>query len=90
MEWTIRRTDTFVESLSKVKGNKEVIIELGKKLQRLKQDSLNTGGWLSGALHGKKATRIAKRYRPIFLPDERERTVYLIAIDHRQHVYRLR
>jgi len=90
MEGTIRRTDTFVESLSKVKGNKEVIIELGKKLQRLKQDSLNTGGWLSGALHGKKATRIAKRYRPIFLPDERERTVYLIAIDHRQHVYRLR
>ena len=112
MEWTIRRTDTFVESLSKVKGNKEVIIELGKnhmmplgpqayrmkivgvifirKLQRLKQDSLNTGGWLSGALHGKKATRIAKRYRLIFLPDERERAVYLIAIDHRQHVCRLR
>ena len=30
MEWTIRRTDTFVESLSKVKDNKEVIIELGK------------------------------------------------------------
>jgi len=50
MEWTIRRTDTFVESLSKVKENKEVIIELAKKLQRLKQDPLNTGGWLSGAL----------------------------------------
>ena len=90
MEWAIRRTDTFVESLSRVKGNKEVIIELGKKLQRLKQDPLNTGGWLSGALHGKKATRIAKHYRLIFIPDERERTVYLIAIDHRQHVYRLR
>jgi len=30
MEWAIRRTDTFVESLSKVKGNKEVITELGK------------------------------------------------------------
>jgi hypothetical protein len=39
----------------------------------LKQDPLNTGGWLSGALHGKKATRIAQRYRLIFLPDERER-----------------
>ncbi|MEG3057322.1 MAG: hypothetical protein RQM90_15450 [Methanoculleus sp.] len=64
--------------------------ELGKKLQRLKQDPLNTGGWLSGALHGKKATRIAKRYRLIFLPDERERTVYLIAIDHRRHIYGLR
>ena len=55
MGWTTRRTDTFIESLSKVKANKEVIIELAKKLQRLKQDPLNTGGWLSGALHGKKA-----------------------------------
>ena len=90
MEWTIRRTDTFVESLSKVKDNNEVIIELGKKLHRLKQDPLNTDGWLSGALHGKRATRIEKRYRLIFLPGEREKTVYLIAIDHRRHVYRLR
>ena len=89
MEWTIRRTDTFIESLSKVKGNKEVIIELGKNFNP------ETGPpqyrrLAFSALHGKKATRIAKRYRPIFLPDERERTVYLIAIDHRQHVYRLR
>ena len=90
MEWTIRRTDTFVEGLSKVKDNKEVIIELGKKLHRLKQDPLNTGGWLSDGLHRKKATRIEKRYRLIFLPGEREKTVYLIAIDHRRHVYRLR
>ena len=45
----------FVESLSKVKDNREVILELAKKLQRLRQDPLNTGGWLSGALHGKKA-----------------------------------
>lgn len=90
MEWTIRRTDTFVESLAKFKSNKEVINELGKKLQRLKQDPLNTGGWLSGALHGKKVTRITKRYRLIFLPDERERTVYLIAIDNRRRIYGLR
>jgi len=87
MEWTVRRTDTFIESLIKVKDNKKVIKELDKKLQRLKQDPLNTGGWLSGALHGKKATRIAKRYRLIFLPDEKEMTVYLILLDHRQHAY---
>lgn len=90
MEWTVSRTDTFVESLSKVKDNKEVIIELGKKLHRLKQAPLKTDGWLSGALHGKRATRIEKCYRLIFLPGEREKTVYLIAIDHRRHVYRLR
>jgi len=60
---------------------------LGGKLNRLSQDPLHTGGWLSGALHGKKATRIAKRYRLIFLPDEKNRIVYLIAIDHRENIY---
>lgn len=73
-----------------LKGSRIVVIELGKKLQRLRQDPLNTGGWLSGTLHGKKATRIARRYRLIFLPDEREKVVYLIAIDHRQYIYRMR
>jgi len=44
-------------------------------------------GWLSGSLHGKKATRIAKRYRLIFLPDEKKQVVYLVTIDHREYVY---
>jgi mRNA-degrading endonuclease RelE of RelBE toxin-antitoxin system len=87
MSWAIKRTDTFLESLACIKDNKEAIGELGKKLKRLQEDPLHTGGWLSGSLHGKKATRIAKRYRLIFLPDEKEQVVYLITIDHREHVY---
>jgi len=87
MSWTIKRTDTFLESLAKIKGNKEALLELGKKIKRLTKDPLHTGGWLTGALHGKKSTRVAKRYRLIFLPDEKEQVVYLIAIDHREHVY---
>lgn len=87
MNWTIKRTDTFIESLSRLKTNNEVMAGLAGKLKRLSQDPLHTGGWLSGALHGKKATRIAKRYRLIFLPDEKNRIVYLIAIDHREHIY---
>ncbi|MEI6292548.1 MAG: hypothetical protein WCP36_02630 [Methanomicrobiales archaeon] len=87
MSWTIKRTDTFLESLSSIKGNKEALSELGKKLNRLREDPLHTGGWLSGALQGKKATRVAKRYRLIFLPVENEQVVYLIALDHRENVY---
>jgi hypothetical protein len=30
MSWTIKRTDTFLESLSRIKGNKEALAELGK------------------------------------------------------------
>ena len=65
-------TDTFLESFAQVRTNKKVLTELGKKLARLSEDPLHVGGWLSGSLHGMKSTRIAKRYRLIFLPDERE------------------
>ena len=87
MAWVIKRTDTFLESFSIVRNNKKVVAELGKKLKRLSEDPLHVGGWLSGSLHGKKSTRIAKQYRLIFLPDESEQIVYLVLIDQREHVY---
>jgi mRNA-degrading endonuclease RelE of RelBE toxin-antitoxin system len=87
MTWVIKRTDTFLESFALVRTNKKVLAGLGKKLTRLSEDRLHVGGWLSGSLHGKKSTRIAKKYRLIFLPDESEQIVYLITIDHREHAY---
>ena len=87
MAWVIKRTDTFLESFSLVRNNKKVVAELGKKLKRLSEDPLHVGGWLSGSLHGKKSPRIAKQFRLIFLPDEREQVVYLVLIDQREHAY---
>jgi mRNA-degrading endonuclease RelE of RelBE toxin-antitoxin system len=87
MAWIIRRTDTFLTSFDQVRDDKKAIAELKKKILRLQDDPLHTGGWLSGSLHGKKSTRIAKRYRLIFLPDEREHVVYLVLIDHREQAY---
>jgi len=87
MPWIIWRTDTFLESFRLVRNNSKVVLELARKIKRLQADPLHVGGWLSGSLHGKKSTRIAKQYRLIFLPDEREHIVYLILIDHREHVY---
>lgn len=87
MAWVIKRTDTFLESFSRVRMNTRIVSELGRKIKRLQEDPLHVGGWLTGSLHGKKATRIAKNYRLIFTPDEREHIVYLVAIDHRKHVY---
>ena len=46
-------------------------------LCELQEDPLHLGGWLSGELHGKRSTRIAKRYRLIFTLDEIEKIVYL-------------
>jgi len=87
MRWVIKRTDSFLASFQKMRSNKKVIGELGKKIKRLQEDPLHTGGWLSGSLYGKKSTRIAQRYRLIFLPDEQAHVVYLVAIDHRKNVY---
>lgn len=87
MAWVIKRTDSFLESFSRISTNKLIITELGRKIKRLQEDPLHVGGWLTGSLHGKKATRIAKKYRLIFIPDEKEHIVYLVAIDHREHVY---
>lgn len=87
MTWEVRRTDTFLSSLKALKKDKRVLEELDKKIRRLQEDPLNLGGWLSGGLHGKKSTRIAKKYRLIFTPSEKERIVYLNWIDHREHAY---
>jgi mRNA-degrading endonuclease RelE of RelBE toxin-antitoxin system len=87
MAWAIKRTDTFLESFIQVRNNKKVLAELRKKLARLSEDPLHVGGWLSGSLHGKKSTRIARHYRLIFLPDEKEQVVYLVLIDQREHAY---
>ena len=87
MAWVIKRTDTFLDSLRDIRKNKEALAELDKKLKRLREDSLHMGGWLSGELHGKKSTRISRKYRLIFTPDEIEQVVYLNWIDHRKDVY---
>jgi mRNA-degrading endonuclease RelE of RelBE toxin-antitoxin system len=87
MTWVVKRTDTFIDSLRDIRKNKEAIEELDKKLKRLREDPLHVGGWLSGELHGKKSTRISRKYRLIFTPDEMEQVVYLNWIDHRKDAY---
>jgi len=87
MTWVVKRTDTFLESLKTIKKNKKALEELDKKIKRLQEDPLPVGGWLSGALHGKKSTRITGRYRLIFTPKEEEKVVYLNWINHRERVY---
>ena len=87
MTWAVKRTDTFLDSLKAIRKNKEALAELDNKLNRLREDPLHVGGWLSGALHGKKSTRISRKYRLIFTPDEAGKIVYLNWIDHRKSAY---
>jgi mRNA-degrading endonuclease RelE of RelBE toxin-antitoxin system len=88
MKWTIKNTETFQDSLSRIYLHPSVVREIGKKIKRLEEDPNHVGGWLQGPLHGNKSTRIAKKYRLIFSIDEKSHTVYLILIDHRENVYK--
>ena len=87
MTWAVKRTDTFRYSLKAIRKNKEALAELDKKIKRLQEDPLHLGGWLSGELHGKKSTRISRKYRLIFTPTETEKVVYLNWIYHRKTAY---
>ena len=85
--WTIDRTDTFLKYLKKHRNNHELLIELDNKIKRLIEEPHNVGGNLAGNLHGNMSTRLAKNFRLIFRIDNKNNTVYLLAIDHRKDVY---
>ena len=88
MPWEIAVTDTFSKEFKKHKKDKEFVNALDKKIQRLKEEPENVGGYLSGELHGYKSTRIIKKFRLIFRISNQENKVYLSSIDHRKTGYK--
>ncbi|MAF99173.1 MAG: hypothetical protein CMH61_01030 [Nanoarchaeota archaeon] len=64
--WTVKRTDTFSKFLKKHKNNHELIQVLDTKIIQLRKEP-HIGGKLSGKLHGKKSTRLVKRFRLILV-----------------------
>ena len=87
MSYEIVITDTFSKEFKKHKKDGEFVNALDKKIERLKEDPNNVGGFLSGKLHGYKSTRIIRKFRLIFKIVEQEKKVYLSAIDHRKSAY---
>lgn len=85
--YAVKRTDTFLKTLKKHKNNHPLLTELDKKIKRLREAPSVVGGELAGNLHGHKSTRLSKKFRLIFSVNEKEKVVYLEAIDHRKDVY---
>ena len=85
--WTVNRTEAFLNCLKKHKHHHELFQELDKKIQKLQEDPVSVGGLLAGKLHRIRSTRLAGKYRLLFQIDEKQKTVYLIALDHRGEVY---
>lgn len=86
MSWIVKRTDTFLHFLKPHRNNRQLLAALDKKIRHLEQDPA-VGGELAGALHGKRSTRLIRKFRLIFSIDEKEQIVYLEAIDHRGQIY---
>lgn len=86
MEWKIITTERFSQESKKLIKNKQFFDALDKKIKRLCFDP-NIGSFLSGSLHGYKSIRLLNKYRIIYRTDEKIKTIYLIAIDHRKHNY---
>ena len=87
MPWTVKRTDTFLQFLKPNRHNKPLLDALDKKIRHLEENPLAVGGELAGALHGKRSTRLIRKFRLIFSIHEEENIVYLEAIDHRGKIY---
>ncbi len=87
MKWKVIRTETFAQEFKKYEKNREFSEALEKKIIRLQENPHSLGGELAGSLHGHKSVRLLKKFRIIFKVSEKEGIVYLVAIDHRGHVY---
>ena len=87
MYWIVKRTDTFLHFLKPHRHNKPLLDALDKKIKHLQEDPIAIGGCLAGALHGKRSTRLIRKFRLIFSINEEEKTIYLEAIDHRGDIY---
>jgi len=86
-DWIVKRTDTFLKYLKKQKHNNELLNELDKKINRLIEDPPSVGGNLSRNLHGHKSIRLVKNFRLIFIIDDKNKIIYLEALDHRKDIY---
>lgn len=87
MSWIIKRTETFLPFLKPHRHNKQLLDALDNKIKHLMENPIAVGGELAGALHGKRSTRLIRKFRLIFSLDEEEQVVYLEAIDHRGKIY---
>jgi addiction module RelE/StbE family toxin len=85
--WEIFRTDNFLKDLKKFRKVNELLVELDKKIQRLRHEPRSLGKRLHGELSSSMSTRLYRKYRLIYQVDDIEKRVYLESIDHRKDVY---
>ncbi|MDY6864476.1 MAG: type II toxin-antitoxin system RelE/ParE family toxin [Halobacteriota archaeon] len=91
MRYSLKYTKTFKKQIDRLKKkDKALMEELMKKVKKL-QDVPHSGKLLKYQLsyYRYRSLRIKKKYRLVYVVDENENTVILVAFGHREEIYKL-
>ncbi len=89
MVYGLKYTRIFKKQIERVKKkDKALMEELAKKVKKL-QDVPYSGKPLKYRLSHYRSLRIKGKYRLIYMVDENESEVILVAFGHREEVYKL-
>ncbi len=89
MVYGLKYTSIFKKQIERVKKkDKALMEELAKKVKKL-QDVPYSGKPLKYRLSHYRSLRIKGKYRLIYMVDENESEVILVAFGHREEIYKL-
>ena len=89
MRYSLKYTKTFKKQIDRLKKKgKALMEELMKKVKKL-QDVPHSGKLLKYQLSYYRSLRIKKKYRLVYVVDENENSVILVAFGHREEIYKL-
>lgn len=88
MVYSLKYTKIFKKQIENVKKNKMLMEELIQKVKKL-YDTPYSGKPLKYQLSDYISLEIKGKYRVIYIVDENEREVTLVAFGHREDIYKL-
>ena len=89
MKYDLLYTSTFKKQIERFKKkDKALMVELMKKVEKLR-DLPYSGKPLKHRLSYHRSLRVKGKYRLIYIVDENESTVTLVAFGHRGEIYEL-
>ncbi len=89
MVYSLKYTKIFKKQIENVKKKNKVLMkELVQKVKKL-YDSPHSGKPLKYRLSNFRSLRVKGKYRLIYMVDENEREVTLVAFGHREDIYKL-
>lgn len=89
MTYQLKYTQTFEKQIAKIKKKDKTLMEEAmKKVEKLREKPY-MGKPLEYRLAPYRSVRVKRKYRLVYLVDEEEEEVALVAFGHRKEIYKL-